>query len=56
MGVYYIAFDCGTMGSKTAIYCSDATVMATAYRENPIQYPRPGWAELDVGAFSAGCA
>ncbi len=51
MNSYYIAFDCGTMGTKTALYGQDSSLIASAYRENPIQFPRPGWAELDVNAF-----
>ena len=39
MGKYYIAFDCGTMGTKTALYSIDSTRIAEAYRENKISYP-----------------
>lgn len=51
MGKYYIAFDCGTMGTKTALYSIDSTRVAEAYRENRISYPRPGWAEMDANGF-----
>ena len=51
MNKYYIAFDCGTMGTKTAIYSIDSTRVAEAYRENKISYPRPGWAEMDANDF-----
>ena len=51
MGKYYIAFDCGTMGTKTALYSIDSTRVAEAYRENKISYPRPGWAEMDANCF-----
>ena len=51
MGKYYIGFDCGTMGTKTAIYRLDSTKMADAYRENKISYPQPGWAEMDPRGF-----
>lgn len=51
MSRYYIGFDCGTMGTKTAIYRDDSTRMAEAYRENKISYPRPGWAEMDPCGF-----
>ena len=51
MGKYYIGFDCGTMGTKTAIYRIDSTRMAEAYRENKISYPQPGWAEMDPRGF-----
>lgn len=51
MGKYYIGFDCGTMGTKTAIYRLDSTRIAEAYRENRIFYPNPGWAEMDPRGF-----
>ena len=51
MGQYYVVFDCGTMGTKTAIYSLDATRVAEAYRENKISYPKPGWAEMDANGF-----
>jgi xylulokinase len=51
MGKYYIGFDCGTMGTKTAIYRIDSMRMAEAYRENRIFYPQPGWAEMDPMGF-----
>ena len=50
-GQYYVVFDCGTMGTKTAIYSLDATRVAEAYRENKISYPKPGWAEMDANGF-----
>lgn len=51
MAKYYIGFDCGTMGTKTAVYREDSTRMADAYRENRIAYPQPGWAEMDPRGF-----
>ncbi|MDO5563007.1 MAG: FGGY family carbohydrate kinase [Synergistaceae bacterium] len=51
MSRYYVGFDCGTMGTKTAIYRDDSTRMAEAYRENKISYPQPGWAEMDALGF-----
>ncbi|MDO4987565.1 MAG: FGGY family carbohydrate kinase [Synergistes sp.] len=48
---YYIAFDCGTMGTKTALYSVDSTLIAEAYRENKISYPLPGRAEMDANGF-----
>ncbi len=51
MTKYYIAFDCGTMGTKTAIYSLESARVAEAYRENKISYPRPGWAEMDANCF-----
>jgi len=48
---YYISFDCGTMGTKTAIYRDDSSLAAEAYRENVISYPQTGWAEMDPCGF-----
>ena len=45
-----LGYDCGTMGTK----------VADAYRPHVIEYPRPGWAEMDPEQFyrvtSAGIA
>ena len=51
MANYFIGFDCGTQGTKVAIYADDSTLMAEAYREHTIDYPRPGWAEMNPGQF-----
>ena len=51
MARYYIGFDCGTMGTKTALYREDSVRMAEAYRENIISYPHPGRAEMDPRGF-----
>jgi len=48
---YYIGYDCGTMGTKVAIYADDSTLVAEAYRAHEIVYPKPGWAEMDPGQF-----
>lgn len=47
----YIGYDCGTMGTKVAIYTGEGQLIAEAYREHQIQYPKPGWAEMDPGQF-----
>lgn len=51
MSKYYIAYDCGTMGTKTAIYSLDGELMGEAYREHEIKYPKPGWAEMEPEQF-----
>jgi len=48
---YYIGFDCGTMGTKVAIFSEDATMVADAYRPHVIDYPRPGWATMDPDQY-----
>lgn len=51
MPKYYIGYDCGTMGTKVAIYAEDSTLIAEAYRPHEIKYPRPGWAEMEPNQF-----
>jgi len=51
MSRYYIGFDCGTMGTKVAIYSEDSTLVAEAYRPHKIYYPKPGWAEMDPNQY-----
>jgi xylulokinase len=48
---YYIGYDNGTLGTKVAIYSDDSTLIATAYRAHKIDYPNPGWAEMDPEQF-----
>ena len=48
---YYIGYDCGTMGTKVAIYTIDGQLVADAYREHEILYPKPGWAEMEAEQF-----
>ncbi len=51
MARYYIGFDCGTMGTKTALYREDSVRMAEVYRENIISYPHPGRGGDDPRGF-----
>ena len=51
MAKYYIGYDCGTMGTKVAIYADDSTLIAEAYRPHEIKYPKPGWAEMEPDQF-----
>jgi xylulokinase len=48
---YYVGYDCGTMGTKVAIYSGDGQLVSEAYREHEILYPRPGWAEMVADQF-----
>lgn len=48
---YYLGYDCGTMGTKVAIYADDSTMIAEAYRPHEINHPRPGWAEMEPDQF-----
>ncbi|MCF8035172.1 MAG: hypothetical protein K9K66_04210 [Desulfarculaceae bacterium] len=51
MASYYIGFDCGTQGTKVALYADDSTLVAEAFRDHRIVYPKPGWAEMDPDQF-----
>ena len=51
MSKYYIGYDCGTMGTKVAIYAEDSALVAEAYRAHEIKYPKPGWAEMEPDQF-----
>ncbi len=51
MARYYIGYDCGTMGTKVAIYADDSTLITEAYRPHEILYPKPGWAEMQPDQF-----
>jgi len=51
MSRYYVGFDCGTMGTKVAVYSEDSRLVAEAYRPHEILYPKPGWSEMDPDQF-----
>lgn len=42
-----LVIDQGTTGSRAVLYGSDGTQVASAYREFPQHFPRPGWVEHD---------
>jgi len=48
---YYVGYDCGTMGTKVAIYSLEGELISEAYREHVIKYPKPGWAEMEPEQF-----
>ncbi|KPJ87024.1 MAG: hypothetical protein AMS17_09815 [Spirochaetes bacterium DG_61] len=48
---YYLGYDCGTMGTKVAIFSEDGTMVADAYRPHTIEYPKPGWAQMSPEQF-----
>jgi xylulokinase len=43
-----LGLDIGTTGVKCVAFDPDGRVLASAYREYPLYYPNPGWAELDA--------
>jgi len=40
--------DLGTMGTKAALVDEEGRVLAEAYKEVGLRYPRPGWVEQDL--------
>jgi xylulokinase len=51
MAKYYIGYDNGTTGTKVAIYSEDTSLVAESYRLHKIDYPKPGWAEMNPKQF-----
>ncbi|MGQ9625328.1 MAG: FGGY-family carbohydrate kinase [Anaerolineae bacterium] len=44
---YLIGVDLGTVGTKAAIFDTEGNLVADAYEESELLYPRPGWVEQD---------
>lgn len=47
---YLLGVDVGTQGAKAVLCDREGRVLASAYREHPIDCPHPGWAEHDAEA------
>lgn len=47
MQTYLIGIDLGTNGAKAAIFDATGRLVASAYEESRLLYPRPGWVEQD---------
>jgi len=45
---YVAAIDHGTSSTRCVLFDMRGVPVATAQREQPMQYPRPGWVELDM--------
>lgn len=52
---YVIGVDAGTTGCRTIIFDLHGTEIATAYHENPLLYPNPGWVEVPAEAMINNC-
>ena len=50
---YLVGIDLGTMGTKAAIFDAEGNLLAKAYEESRLLYPRPGWVEQDPEDFYA---
>jgi len=48
---YLIGVDIGTGGTKAAIFDAEGHLLASAYEESKIRYPKPGWVEQDQDDF-----
>jgi len=48
MGTYLAGVDIGTSGAKGMVFDLEGNALASAYREYPSTYPRPGWVEQDA--------
>lgn len=44
---YLMGIDLGTSGTKTVLFDTDGTIVASALREYPLYQPKPGWAEQE---------
>jgi len=50
---YVIGCDVGSQGTNVALYSAEGDLVASAYEEYPLSFPRPGWAEQDADAWPA---
>jgi xylulokinase len=46
-----IGIDIGTTGTKSALFDCEGNLLADAYQESKLYYPRPGWVEQDPQDF-----
>lgn len=43
-----LSVDIGTTGTKAVLFAESGAIIAQAYQEYPLVYPKPGWAEVDA--------
>ncbi len=53
---YILALDQGTTGSRAFLFDARGRVVASAYKEFPQYFPKPGWVEHDAEEIWASCA
>lgn len=51
---YLIGVDLGTSGTKAALFDASGRLIADAFAETPLHYPKPGWVEQDPEDFYRG--
>jgi len=47
-GAYLLGIDLGTMGTKAALYDLEGQMLADAYQESILRYPKVGWVEQEL--------
>ncbi len=50
-----LGIDVGTTGCKAVAFDEQGRILASAYREYPLHFPKPGWIELDSTRVMASC-
>jgi xylulokinase len=50
-----LGIDVGTTGCKAVAFDETGKIVASAYREYPLHFPKPGWIELDSIRVMASC-
>ena len=50
-----LGIDVGTTGCKAVAFDEAGRIIASAYREYPLHFPKPGWIELDSTRVMASC-
>ena len=48
-----LGIDLGTTGCKAVAFSEDGKILAAAYREYPLHFPKTGWIELDSNRVMA---
>ena len=48
---YLIGVDIGTAGTKSGLFDTEGVLLAQAYEESSLYYPKPGWVEQEPEAF-----
>jgi sugar (pentulose or hexulose) kinase len=48
VATYLAGVDIGTSGAKGMVFDLQGNPLASAYREYPCSYPKPGWVEQDA--------
>lgn len=51
MEQYYLGFDAGTQSVKTAVYDIDMNLIVQDTNETILNYPHPGWVEMDADQY-----